>query len=74
MTEIMSMEWNTFYYWHRRALEIFSAKCQRQLKEIAEVENVDSGKVDDDTFEKQRKALYAKIEAYENSIQGTISG
>lgn len=68
------MEWNTFYYWHRRALEIFSAKCQRPLREIAEVENVDSGKVDDDTFEKQTKALYAKIEAYENSLQGTING
>lgn len=68
------MEWNTFYYWHRRALEIFGAKCQRPLREIAETESPDSGKVDDDTFEKQRKLLYAKIEAYEKSTEGTISG
>lgn len=74
MTEILSMEWDTFYYWHRRALELFGAKCQRPLKEIAESEDIDSGKVDDDTFEKQRKALYAKIEAHEKSLEGTISG
>lgn len=74
MTEIMSMEWSTFYYWHRRALEIFSAKTQRPLREIAETEDSDSGKVDDDTFEKQRKELYAKIEAHEKSMEGTISG
>lgn len=70
----MGLEWETFYYWHRRALEIFNANCQRPFKEIAESADSDSGKVDDDTFEKQRKALYAKIEAHEKSLEGTISG
>lgn len=71
---IMGLEWDAFYYWHRRAIEIHGAMCQRGIKFIPETEDTESAKVDDDTFEKQRKILYARIEAHEKSMEGTISG
>jgi len=67
----MGLEWETFYYWHRRALEIFYATTQRAIKDIPEIED---GKVDGDTFEKQEKRLRAKIDAIEKSKEGTING
>jgi len=62
------MEWDTFYYWHRRAIEI------KYGKDIPETETLDDGKVDDETFERQTKRLYAKIEAQEKANEGTING
>lgn len=62
------MEWSTFYFWHRRAIEL------KYGKDIPETETLDEGKVDDDTFEKQTKRLYAKIDEYEKSKEGTING
>ena len=61
----MRLEWDDLYYWHRRAFEI------KYGKDISE--NVDI-KVDDDSFERQRKRLYAKIEAAEKRNEGTING
>lgn len=74
LDEILGMEWNTFYYWHRRALEIFGAKCQRPLKEISEIETLANGKVDDDLFKKQLEYIDAKLAEREKSKEGTISG
>ena len=65
---IMGLEWETFYYWHRRAIEVKTGKL------LTETEQLDDGKVDDDTFEKQTKELYAKIDAYEKSREGIING
>ena len=65
------MEWDTFYYWHRRAMELFYAKTQRSIKEILENDNTSDGKVEDHIFEEQRKRLYAKID---EQTGGTIDG
>lgn len=67
----LGLERETFHYWHRRAMEIFYATAERAIKDIPEIED---GKVDDDTFEKQEKRLRAKIDAIEKSKEGTING
>jgi len=65
---IMGLEWDTFFYWHRRALEI------KYGKDIPETETLANGKVDDETFERQKQKLYAKLEAEEKANEGTING
>ena len=65
---IMGLEWDTFFYWHRRALEI------KYGKDIPETETLANGKVDDETFERQIQRLYAKLEAEEKANEGTING
>ena len=70
----MSMEWNTFYYWHRRAIELFNAKAQRAIKYIPETETLDNGKVDDETFKRQLEYMNKKESEIEKSKEGTISG
>ena len=65
---IMGLEWETFYYWHRRAIEI------RTGKNIAETENLEDGKVDDETFRKQLEYMNRKQAEIEKSKEGTISG
>lgn len=67
---IKGLKWEEFYYWHRRAQEIFYSNVQRNIKYIEEIQD---SKVDDDTFEMQQKRLYAKIERYEKSMEGTIN-
>ncbi len=62
---ILLMEWETMIYWYHRAQEIF-------YKTI--IEEVEDGKVDDDTFEVQKKRLYAKINRLEKENEGTING
>ncbi len=62
---IMGLEWETFYYWHRRAFEI------KHGKEIPESVDI---KVDDESFERQSKRLYEKIAAAEKRQEGTING
>jgi len=52
-------------------MEIFYATAERAIKDIPEIED---GKVDGDTFEKQEKRLRAKIDAIEKSKEGTING
>jgi hypothetical protein len=70
-TEILQMEWETFNYWVRRAVEIFNATCQRNIKYIPEL--IES-KVDDETFERQTKRLIEKIEKMRSSKEGRING
>ena len=65
---IMGLEWDTFYYWHRRAIEIKTGKP------IAETETLDSGKVDDEAFKKQLEYMNRKESEIEKSKEGTISG
>jgi len=67
---IKGLKWEDFYYWHRRAQEIFYTGVQRNIKYIEEIED---GKVDDDTFEVQRKRLYNKIQRLEKENEGTIN-
>lgn len=61
----MGLEWETLFYWHRRAVEIKYGK---------EVPENDNGKVDDESFEKQKERLNRKLQEIENRKQGTISG
>ena len=65
---ILNFEPDTFYYWHRRAIEIKTGKP------IAETETLDSGKVDDEAFKKQLEYMNRKESEIEKSKEGTISG
>jgi hypothetical protein len=62
------MEWNTFYYWHRRAHELKTGKL------IPETNPADEAKVDDDTFKKQLDYMEKKLSEIEKSKEGTING
>jgi hypothetical protein len=62
------MEWDTFYYWHRRAFEIKSGKT------LPETNPADEAKVDDDTFKKQLEYMEKKLAEHEKSSEGTIDG
>jgi hypothetical protein len=61
----LKLGWEDFFYWHRRALEI---------KFGQDIEEIEDGKVDDDVFEARKKRLYDRLNKWETSKQGTISG
>jgi hypothetical protein len=64
---IYGLEWDTFYYWLRRAQEIF---YKTTIPEIEE----ESGKIDEDSFKVKRERLEKKILKIRQRIQGTIDG
>ncbi len=59
----MRLEWETMFYWYRRAIEI------KYGKDVPE--RVDA-KVDTETFHIQKERLYKKIAAIEKQREGTI--
>jgi hypothetical protein len=65
--EILLMEWERFYYWLRRAQEIF---YKTTIPEIEE----ESGKIDEDSFKVKRERLEKKILKIRQRTQGTING
>lgn len=65
----MGLEWETMFYWYRRAVEIFEAIKVRPIKDVPE--RVDA-KVDTETFQAQKERLYKKIAAIEKQREGTI--
>lgn len=62
----MGLEWDTFWYWCRRAEEVKTGKFIE--------ESSGDGKIDDVTFEISKKRLYDRLERNEKAKQGTISG
>jgi len=61
----LKLGWEDLFYWHRRAMEI---------KYGQDIEEVENGKVDDDVFEAKKKRLYDRLNNWEKSKQGQISG
>ena len=61
---LLGLDWDTFYYWHRRAIEIKAGK------EIAEGED---GKVDSDVFQRRLDYMNKKLAEHEKRKEGTIS-
>ena len=45
-----------------------------EIKYGQDIEEIEDGKVDDDVFEARKKRLYARLETWEKSKQGQISG
>ena len=68
---IDGLEWETFYYWHRRAQEIFYTKLNKKECLIEETED---NKLDDDSFEKSKAQLYERLRKEKQSKEGSISG
>lgn len=64
------MEWETFLYWHRRAIEI---KTGQNVDETTDGKPDESGRVDNDTFKRQKEALEARLQNFELRQQGRIS-
>ena len=62
---LLGLSWDTFYYWHRRAIEIKTGK------EIAEEED---GKVDSDVFQRRLDRMNKKLAEHEKRKEGQISG
>ena len=62
---ILGLNWETLNYWIDRATEIKTGKIVPFIVE---------SKVDDETFEKQRQALYNNIERIDKLKEGTVNG
>lgn len=62
---LLGLDWDTFYYWHRRAIEI------KVGKEIPEEED---GKVDSDVFQRRLDRMNKKLAEHEKRKEGIISG
>lgn len=45
-----------------------------EIKYGQDIEEVENGKIDDDVFEIKKKQLYDRLEKWEKSKQGQISG
>jgi hypothetical protein len=45
-----------------------------EIKYGQDIEEIEDGKVDDDVFEVRKKRLYERLDNWEKSKQGTISG
>ena len=45
-----------------------------EIKYGQDIEEIENGKVDDDVFEARKKRLYERLNKWETSKQGTISG
>lgn len=61
----MGLEWETVFYWHRRAIEI---KTGKNVEEIVEIQ------IDDDAFEQSKQRLEKRLAEIEKAKEGTING
>ena len=67
---IYALPWETFLYWHRRAAEI---KTGQNIDEHQDGRPDADGKVDDDTFKRQKERLELRLQNFELQQQGRIS-
>lgn len=67
----MGLEWETMFYWHRRAQEIFFTANPRKMFLVEESVEIE---IDEDAFKKSEAYLNKRLAEIEKAKEGTING